>query len=251
MKYVYQLLALLIYCSQVTIIHAQESSPNYFWSNHISTLSEWEPRYFTEPSTFDPKKFRFIYHTVSGWNWPELPKDSHTYQIALDPHYIVRNPKISATVIDETHRFVFRKGVGLILEVPTSNIIFTAHLDVGSPWESGLTYENIYPEMSTFLKRKKLKLLSPQEVLNRTDSRYLWNEIGIFGKEPTYGNEVDVKALVITAKSLGCETDKERQIQDEPWIKFRYILWDCGFDGEWIDRMMDLKSKYIILLMNL
>ncbi len=228
---------------------AQAQSPNFFWKNQDAILSEWSPENFTEAEKFNPKKFRFIFHTVTGWQWPELQKNTPTAMVARDPDYIVNNAKISATVIDQDHRQIFRGGVGLILEIPTSNLIFTAPQDVGSPWFDGLNYSNVYQRMSEFKARKSPELYSPIELLERTD--LIWNEIGVMGREPTYGDAVKVRAVVITAKSLDCETNQERSIQNLPWIQFRYILWRCGFGSDWVDHMMDLKKRYPILLMNL
>ncbi len=228
---------------------ALAKSPNFFWRNHDSVLSRWEPKNFTKVEEFNPRKFRFIYQTVTGWQWPEIQPGTAVEEIASNPEYVTNNPKISATVIDQDHRKIFRQGVGLILEVPTSNLIFTAIEDAGSPWQGSMTFVNVYDEMSDFIARNDLELLSPQEIMDRTD--VLWNEIGVLGREPLYGDSVEVKAVVITAKALNCETNEERNIQDLSWIRFRYILWRCGFKGEWIDRMMGLKERYPILLMNL
>ena len=71
------------------------------------------------------------------------------------------------------------------------------------------------------------------------------------GREPTSGEVVKVEALVITAKTLGCETDNEGPIQNLEAEKFREVLMNCRFSGDWMNQMMELKKKYPVLLLNL
>jgi hypothetical protein len=230
---------------------------SHFFPADGAKLQSWDPSHFSDPAHFDPQKFRFLYQTVTASSWPNIPADGFARKILENPELVQGNPKLSVSVIDQDHRAIFAGGIGLILGVPPDNLIFTETSDAGTPMYS-MSSDTIYSKMDDFrhvlaTTGGRDKLLTPDEVLAGTGQpgKSAYNENGVMGTEPTTGEKIQVKAVVITAKFLGCTARHEGPIQNQPPAVFSATLKKCGLTPDVASLVTSLKGRYPILLLNL
>jgi hypothetical protein len=237
--------------SLICVENKDTPSRNIFFASqkYKTTLETWSPDHFTDPANFDPKNFTFIYTSIAAWNWGYIESNSFTYKIMADPNFIAQNSKISASVISDNNRHTFNGEIGLILDVPISNFIFTANSDVGSPAaDANMPLNDFYQLMRGFL-RVKGSLNTLSNIMSHSNTVY--NEIGLMGTEPIYGDRIKVKAVVIGAHILNCFEGVERRIDRLTTDNYKIILKKCGFADNIVDLMLKLKTSYPVLFLNI
>lgn len=160
---------------------------NVFHPSEMKTLNAWSPRNFTDPVSFKgSKNFRFLYHEISG-GIRSLDEKKWSYRLINTPELIEENPRVSYSVITQKHRSVYIGLLGLILEVPTDNIVTTSKEDIGSGF-SGRSRN-----LQTMANERKL--LSPRRLINLSKN-VGYNEVVAVGTS-TSNSKIRTLAIVI------------------------------------------------------
>ena len=145
---------------------------------------DWE---MDDPRKHDPKKFRYLVHSLSAHRWaqefesPELKQErfeAYSGNPLQQPGLFVKQTYISCSVIDQDHPTTW-SGAGLILGVPAENIRSAFHHD---------TY--------TFVKSDGAddyddNLPSAAKILSESN-RDVWNEIVISGTKEKTGSAIRI-----------------------------------------------------------
>jgi hypothetical protein len=157
--------------------------------NSATDLDAWDASAFSDPGTFangNDTAFRFLLHTV---RCDELERENGMQLFREGTQALNRWDTISACVIDERNRFTYAT-VGVVLRVPTQNIVLTSSEDMDFDGNQGnldrqenWLIPSYVPQVQSMpecrrnglLMRHILSqtyehpLLSPAEVLARTD----------------------------------------------------------------------------------
>jgi hypothetical protein len=167
------------------IFSAKSFAQNAFHPYESKILSTWSPENFTDPTTFERKtNFRFLYHEISG-GVRSLDSKRWSYRLLKNPELIENNPRVSYSLISEKQRGVFVGNLGLILEVPTDNIVTTSKVDIGS----GFTGTN----RDLISMANERPLVTPKKLIKLTKG-YGYNEIVAVG---TAATNTKIRALAI------------------------------------------------------
>jgi len=193
--------------------------------------AEWQPTYFTNPSTHSETRYRYIVHTIqaAASNVADAMKGNVSdaqklaklheryigygkidnsnplkakllvrfYEEYLHNPNVIRHNIISSSVISEAKHSTYYP-FGFIMRVPPECIYITSPKDVSV---KNRTSDIIF-ELND---KKRGAILSPQQILDQTtgaDADTGYNEIVIVGTSPE-GKQVDVIGLFVKTDGMG------------------------------------------------
>ncbi|MFZ4715124.1 MAG: hypothetical protein ACOYL6_15490 [Bacteriovoracaceae bacterium] len=246
------------------ICDAQFEGPNtlknasvfFLTENDRFILTSWDHSTFSNPKQHNQAHFRYQYHEISSsagnmgthtslFSLNGISQDAYAYKLILDPESIVKNPKISSSVIDQDHPMVFSGGIGFFLNVPLENYVAMSPKDIGTKSLKRYSEESLKKITASVTEGPQ----TPEEILQSTTT---YNEIIVTGKAPITNRPVTVDGIGIPCSYISRSEDT--LLNDLPMETIRAILTRCHpFRGELfisfvLEAIEHNKIKYPILL---